>query len=242
MKNALIAAVAAAVVAAASGTAATIVITSKNIKNGTIQAVDISTKAKRALKGNRGPRGAAGPAGATGAQGATGPQGPQGPKGDTGAQGAAAEAVVGFRAIRSSQVGGDTEITARGTDEFGLPAEGEAATEVVTMTLPPGVYFIGATLGVEKNSGHGDLVCFVQAAPGFITAFMRAGLGTDPGYVRMTTLHSDGVLRWGESGGRAALSCVQAANEPGSPTGDNPVAFYATLTATKIAQVTSQAG
>jgi hypothetical protein len=54
MKDALIAAVVAAVVAAASGTAATIVVMS-NIKNGTIQMVDLSAKAKRALKGNRGP-------------------------------------------------------------------------------------------------------------------------------------------------------------------------------------------
>jgi len=52
MKNALVAAVVAAVVAAASGTAATMIVTSKNIKNGTIQTVDISAKAKRALKGN----------------------------------------------------------------------------------------------------------------------------------------------------------------------------------------------
>jgi hypothetical protein len=91
MKNALIAAVVAALVAAASGTAATIVITSKHIKNGTIQTVDISAKAKRALKGNRGPRGFAGapgqqgvqgPAGANGANGAPGPQGPPGPAAD----------------------------------------------------------------------------------------------------------------------------------------------------------------
>ena len=75
MKNALIAAVVAAVVAAASGTAATLVVTSKQIKNGTIQTVDISAKAKRALKGNRGPQGAEGP---QGVQGAAGPQGPQG--------------------------------------------------------------------------------------------------------------------------------------------------------------------
>lgn len=90
MKSALVAAVVAAVVAAASGTAATIVVTSKNIKNGTIQAVDISAKAKRALKGNRGPRGLAGapgqpgaqgPAGANGANGAAGLIGPQGPPG-----------------------------------------------------------------------------------------------------------------------------------------------------------------
>jgi hypothetical protein len=78
MKSALIAAVVAAVVAAASSTAATIVVTSKNIKNGTIQTVDVSAKAKRALKGNRGPRGFQG---AMGAPGATGPAGPQGPPG-----------------------------------------------------------------------------------------------------------------------------------------------------------------
>ena len=89
MKSALIAGVVAAFVAAASGTAATIVITSKNIKNGTIQTVDISAKAKRALKGNRGPRGLqglSGPAGPAGVAGAPGPQGIQGPPGISGYQ------------------------------------------------------------------------------------------------------------------------------------------------------------
>ena len=82
MKSALIAAVVAAVVAAATSTAATtIVITSKQIKNGTIQSVDISAKTKRALKGNRGARGARGPTGAQGATGAAGPAGAQGPPG-----------------------------------------------------------------------------------------------------------------------------------------------------------------
>ena len=71
MKNALIAAVVAAIVAAASGTAATLVVTSKNIKNGTIQTADLSAKAKRALKGNRGPQGYEGAAGEPGAAGAT---------------------------------------------------------------------------------------------------------------------------------------------------------------------------
>jgi hypothetical protein len=76
MKNAMIAAVVAAVVAAASGTAATIVVTSKNIKNGTIQTVDLNAKAKRALRGNRGPRGAAGRPGQQGPQGTAGAPGP----------------------------------------------------------------------------------------------------------------------------------------------------------------------
>jgi Collagen triple helix repeat (20 copies) len=88
MKSALIAAVVAAVVAAASSTAATIVVTSKNIKDGTIQPVDISAKAKRALRGNQGPRGPAGVAGPAGASGAAGAVGPPGPKGDRGPSGA----------------------------------------------------------------------------------------------------------------------------------------------------------
>jgi hypothetical protein len=81
LRNALIAAIVAAVVAAASSTAATIVVTSKNIKNGTIQTVDLSAKAKRALKGNRGPRGLRGLTGLPGSDGSAGPQGPPGPPG-----------------------------------------------------------------------------------------------------------------------------------------------------------------
>src|SRR6266550_5210108 len=45
-----------ALVTAGSATAA-FVVTSKNIKNGTIQLVDISAKAKKALRGQRGPQG-----------------------------------------------------------------------------------------------------------------------------------------------------------------------------------------
>jgi hypothetical protein len=72
MKSAIIAAVVATLVSSASATAA-FVVTSKNIRNGTIQTVDISAKAKKALRGKRGPAGARGPAG------------PQGPKGFVGA-------------------------------------------------------------------------------------------------------------------------------------------------------------
>ena len=43
-------------ISATSATAA-LLVTSKHIKDGTIQTVDISTKAKRALRGNRGPAG-----------------------------------------------------------------------------------------------------------------------------------------------------------------------------------------
>jgi hypothetical protein len=83
MKAAIIAGIVAMLVTATSATAAFIV-TSKNIKNGTIQTVDISAKAKRALRGNRGPRGLPGTQGARGAQGL---QGAQGSPGAPGAQG-----------------------------------------------------------------------------------------------------------------------------------------------------------
>jgi hypothetical protein len=47
----------------AGGSAAAFVVTSKNIKNGTIQLVDISPKAKKALRGQRGVQGPQGPQG-----------------------------------------------------------------------------------------------------------------------------------------------------------------------------------
>ena len=72
MRSAIIAGVVAMLVSSASATAA-FVVTSKNIKNGTIQTVDLSAKAKKALKGKAGPAGARGPAG------------PQGPPGFVGA-------------------------------------------------------------------------------------------------------------------------------------------------------------
>src|SRR5215207_10309513 len=114
MKNALIAAIFSAVVASTTATAATIVVTSKNIKDGTIQTVDISAKAKLALKGQhglrglagvQGPQGAQGPHGATGATGATGAQGPKGDTGDTGTQGepgSAGEGVFSWAFITST--------------------------------------------------------------------------------------------------------------------------------------------
>jgi hypothetical protein len=40
-----------------SGAGAAFVVTSKNIRNGTIQLVDISPRAKAGLRGRRGPQG-----------------------------------------------------------------------------------------------------------------------------------------------------------------------------------------
>ena len=84
MKSAIIAAVVAMAVSSASATAA-FVVTSKNIKNGTIQTVDLSAQARTALKGSAGVHGPAGPQGAEGPAGARGAAGPAGPAGSVGA-------------------------------------------------------------------------------------------------------------------------------------------------------------
>jgi Collagen triple helix repeat (20 copies) len=65
-------------------------IQSRDIKNGSIGRADISAAATASLRGQRGaagPQGPAGAAGAQGPQGATGAQGAQGPQGEKGAQG-----------------------------------------------------------------------------------------------------------------------------------------------------------
>lgn len=62
-----------AVLSIASSAAATrALITSKDIKNGTIQPVDLSPAAKKALKGNRGLQGPMGPQGLVGERGPAG--------------------------------------------------------------------------------------------------------------------------------------------------------------------------
>jgi Collagen triple helix repeat (20 copies) len=64
---------------------------SKQVINGSLQTLDLSKKARTALKGNRGLRG---PQGAQGARGVTGPQGIQGARGPTGSRGPAGSAVA----------------------------------------------------------------------------------------------------------------------------------------------------
>jgi hypothetical protein len=67
-----------AIVLASTGSAiAASQITSKQIKNGTIQLTDISKKARVSLEGGRGPQGGPGPGGPAG------PPGPPGPAGAT---------------------------------------------------------------------------------------------------------------------------------------------------------------
>lgn len=74
---------------ATAGTAtAAKLITGKNIKDGSIEVKDLSSKARKALTGATGPAGAGGPAGAAGAQGPAGSPGGAGGAGTNGTPGA----------------------------------------------------------------------------------------------------------------------------------------------------------
>jgi hypothetical protein len=130
----LLAVFATALVVGVGTATAAVVVTSKNIKDGTIQMVDISAKAKAALKGNRGPAGPAGQAGAQGPQGAQGSQGAPGSQGQPGQQG-----IQGIQGVPG--LSGVEYVV-----EVGVPGEGSATAE-----CPPGKHVVGG--GASASSG-----------------------------------------------------------------------------------------
>lgn len=77
----LMVAIAAVVIASTGSAVAATVITSRQIKNGTIQLVDLNKTARDTLQGGRGPQGPVGANGAMGAKGDTGATGPAGAPG-----------------------------------------------------------------------------------------------------------------------------------------------------------------
>jgi hypothetical protein len=89
MKKTVIACVVVALLAGAGTASAAKLITSNDIKDGTIQKRDLATSVQSKLgkSGKDGTTGAPGPQGATGAKGDTGATGPQGPKGVPGVDG-----------------------------------------------------------------------------------------------------------------------------------------------------------
>jgi hypothetical protein len=155
-----------ALVFAATGSAvAARLITSKQIKDGTIQTKDISRKARKALKGNRG------------AQGPQGPQGPPGEKGDPGAPGAKGDPGSGPGTLASGQTERGEWSVADGSNpgiglafasiSFPFPLPQPAITHFV----PPG----GPTTGDCPGS-----VADPQAAPGQFCLYEKnaANVGT----------------------------------------------------------------
>jgi hypothetical protein len=217
LKNALIAAMVAAVVAAASGTAATIVVTSKNIKNGTIQTVDISAKAKRALKGKRGPTGLRGGQGLPGAQGPPGTPGTPGPPGLTNAD--------QWYFVRDLTKPDEWLPIVNGT----WPDVKPSMTRVMSLHLDKGNYVITTQVIVGNYSGQGVIVCLMgNDSLGY--SVVQSGVGSTAGFALQQTLDAQDIFKLAEPAD-LALSCFNA--PPNTPAG-TPGIGYAAVVATKV--------
>jgi Collagen triple helix repeat (20 copies) len=220
LKTAFIAAVVAAIVAAASGTAATLVVTSKNIKNGTIQTVDISAKAKRAMKGKRGPMG---PRGAQGLPGAQGPPGTPGTPGTPGPPGLTnADQWYFLRDLTKPE---EWLPVVSGT----WPDVKPSMTRVMSMHLDKGNYVITTQVIVGNYSGQGVIVCLLgNDSLGY--SVVQSGVGSTAGFALQQTLDAQDIFKLAEPGD-LVLSCFNA--PPNTPAG-TPGIGYAAVIATKV--------
>lgn len=164
---AVIVAALALIVSAGAGATASLMITGKQIKDGSVttkdvknrslKVKDLSAKARNKLRGATGP---AGPRGATGATGATGPAGPAGPTGLQGLQGVPGlPGVSGFEVI--------TETVSIG---------GLGASDSVTGTCPADKVAISATAGYAAPLA-GLLSQVIRTSE---TAFTASGLNSLP--------------------------------------------------------------
>jgi hypothetical protein len=152
-----------ALVLATTGSAvAASLITSKQIKDGTIQTKDISKKAQKSLRGKTGAKGATG---ATGAAGPAGAAGPKGDKGDVGPAGPFPDTLPSGKTLR-----GDYATAGQ------VPSGGGFATDSISFDYPlataPTVHFIavgvtppaecpGTAAAPAAQSGH---LCVYEAA------------------------------------------------------------------------------
>ena len=212
----ILVAVAVALATASSSTAA-FVVTSKNIKNGTIQTVDLSAKAKQALKGKRGAMGLRGPQGAPGAQGPPGTPGTPGPPGLTNAD--------QWYFLRDLTKPEEWLPIVNGT----WPDVKPSMTRVMSVHLDKGNYVVTTQVIVGNYSGQGVIVCLLgNDSVGY--SVVQSGVGSAAGFALQQTLDAQDIFKMAEPGD-LVLSCFNA--PPNTPAG-TPGIGYAAVIATKV--------
>lgn len=152
----------AAVVLASSGSAiAARFITTRDIKNGTIQLVDLNAKARSALAGGRGPQGAPGPRGADGAAGPVGPAGAKGDPGGAGGGGTLPDVLPSGRTLIGawSNIGG-----ASGAERIG-----SAISFPIPLASAPSAHFV--RVGGPAVTGCPGSAAAPTAAPGHLCIY-----------------------------------------------------------------------
>jgi hypothetical protein len=245
MKTALIASIVSILVSATSATAA-FVVTSKNIKNGTIQLVDISPRAKAGLRGKRGPRGIRGTTGLPGPAGAAGLPGPAGPAGPKGDKGDLAAAALSERYLCSPEFIGAYVFCNGTTKEITASTRETATTHFLTASLPAGTYFVAADVVVVANSpdpvmnpSDWRVVCEARTVttPGTVSD-AAATVGDLTGDVNETTLSIHfGVIATQPRD--IGIRCWRAAGSGASGVGPNPRITFATIDALEVGSFTT---
>lgn len=146
------------------------------------------------------------------------------------------EGVRGFRVGRSTP--NEVAVTAVGTGPIGIDfPEGTGPTQILTMTLPQGVYEVNSTVAARKDAGNGDFICWVRDNTSAAN-FTRTALGADAGHSRRDSVASNGFFGIPAGGGTLTLECWQASNGAGPPAGEFPTVFYAALSATSVTRAT----
>jgi hypothetical protein len=141
---------------------------SPQIKNGSIQKVDISKRTVAGLRGARGPAGSVGPTGPTGATGPRGAAGPAGPPGLSGyvsgtAPDSTVSVAVGAQGTANSWCPAGTQPLGGGyfSEATGVPAlrTVSAAFTINDVTSAPGYSVTMANGGAAAESFHVQVRC-----------------------------------------------------------------------------------
>lgn len=160
----------------------------KQVINGSLGTVDLSKKARAALKGNRGPAGAAGAPGAAGPVGATGPAGPAGAAGAAGAVGATGPAGPAGSALGYAHVNSDGTVdTANSKNVTSANISHVSGANYCFKNLPFTPHSVVATLGfgVTLNDDiYAAIVasCGGAAAQAGVAIYNNTGTEKDDNY------------------------------------------------------------
>jgi hypothetical protein len=202
---------------------------STQVINGSLQKVDLSTKAIRGLRGTRGPQGVAGPQGVTGPQGATGPQGQKGDKGDTGPSNAYEAFFCSAQGCPGSGAGAAQVIDS--------PTLATAPFFATLANLPAGDYVVsGQVTIVAAANSDWRVVCQLRvplSGPGWAGG-ATATVGDDLGDESEASLPIVFGARVASDGTTIGLNCARSAGSGALGMGGNPLVTYADFIATKV--------
>ena len=180
--HAAVAAISLAVGTAGTAGAAAL-ITGKQIKNGTIQAKDLSAKARAKLAGATGPQGQPGAQGAQGAQGLRGAPGEQGPPGAAGEDGTdGAPGTSGTNGAAGPALLMANVPVQAGAETWSGPQGGNFDSEAAAQAPVPGPFDSASdfTVRTAVAPGTGQSYTFSLRVEGFdtIQTCMITGLST----------------------------------------------------------------